>query len=146
MVQAKLSKKQSPTALHQLMFVLQHMSNELLLAETGAGLSAALIMSALDRSRPLTQRAVASTLRQTEANVSRQLQVMKKQGLVSIRQNRKDRRQKEVVLTSKGKRIHDKALNLLDKQQKDILKMIESAEARVFSQTVDNLLKGLQLN
>jgi len=146
MAQVRLSKKQSPTALHQLMFVLQHMSNELLLAETGAGLSAALIMSTLDRSRPLNQRAIAGRLRQTEANVSRQLQVMKKQGLVNVYQNRKDRRQKEVVLTSKGKRVHDKALNLLDKQQKDILKMIESAEARVFGQTVDNLLRGLQIS
>lgn len=128
------------------MFVLQHMSNELLLAETGAGLSAALIMSTLDSARPLTQRSIASALRQTEANVSRQLQVMKKQGLVSVRQNRKDKRQREVVLTTKGKRVHDKALNLLDKQQKEILKMIETAEARVFGQTVDNLLKSLQIN
>ena len=122
------------------------MSNELLLAETGTGLSATMIMSSLSTNRPLTQRMVATTLRQTEANVSRQLQVMKKQGLVNVRQNRKDKRQKEVVLTAKGKRVRDKGLNLLDKQQKDVLKMVEIGEARAFGKTVDNLVSGLALN
>ena len=140
------NRKQTPTSLHQLMFVLQHMSNELLLAETGVGLSAALIMSTLSKSIGSNQRVISAKLRQSEANVSRQLQVMKKQGLVSIKANRQDKRQKEVVLTPKGARIHDKALNLLDKQQKEILKLIASTEARVFGQTVDNLLRGLQIN
>lgn len=146
MATVKLSRKQSPASLHRLMFVLQHMSNEMLLNETGVGLSAALIMSTLSRSVPSSQRVIAASLRQSEANVSRQLQVMKKQGLVSIRQNRQDKRQREVVLTIKGANAHKKSLNLLDKQQKEILKLIEAAEARVFGQTVDNLLRGLQLD
>ena len=146
MATALLRKKQNPASLHRLMFVLQHMSNEMLLDYTGVGLSAALIMSTLSKSTPLSQRAIASSLRQSEANVSRQLQVMKKQGLVSVRQSRQDKRQREVVLTAKGATTHDKALQLLDKQQKDILQLIEVTEAKVFSQTVDNLLRGLQLN
>ena len=128
------------------MFVLQHMSNELLLAEAGVGLSQTLIMSGLSKTSPSNQRAVAAKLRQTEANVSRQLQVMKKAGLVTIRQARKDKRQKEVLLTSKGASSYAKACKLLGEQQKDILKLIASAEARVFGQTVDNLLTSLQLN
>ena len=142
----KLGRQKSPTSLHQLMFVLQQMSNELLLSETGVGLSSALIMSTLSRSVPSTQRAVASKLRQTEANVSRQLHVMKRQGLVSIKQNRNDRRQREVLLTDKGASHYKKAANLLDKQQKEILRLVEAAEAKVFGQTIDNLLKSLQLN
>lgn len=143
---ARLNRKQSPTSLHQLMFVLQHMSNELLLAEAGVGLSQTLIMSGLSRSVPSTQNAVAFKLKQTEANISRQLQVMKKEGLVSIKQARKDRRQKEVILTTKGANRYAKACNLLDKQQKEILKLIASTEAKVFGQTVDSLLKSLQIN
>jgi len=146
MAALNMSKKGSPTSLHQLMFVLQHMSNELLLDHVGVGLSSALIMSVLSHSRPQTQRSIAAGLRQTEANVSRQLQVMRRQGLVNIKQNRQDRRQKEVTLTPKGVRVHDKAMRLLDKQQKEILKLIASTEAKVFGQTVDSLLKGLQIN
>lgn len=146
MAKQKLSSKKDSASLHRLMFVLQHMSNELLQSETGAGLSAALIMSVLSPNVPSSQRVIAASLRQSEANVSRQLQVMKKHGLVSIRQNRNDKRQREVVLTAKGVKVSTNALNLLDKQQKEILKLIESTEARVFSQTVNNLLRGLQLN
>ena len=118
----------------------------MLLDYTGVGLSAALIMSTLNKTTPLSQRAIASCLRQSEANISRQLKVMKKQGLVSVRQSRQDKRQSEVVLTAKGAGVHDKAMQLLDKQQKDIMLLIETTEAKVFTQTVDNLLKGLQLS
>jgi len=141
-----LPKKQTPTALHQLMFVIQQMSNELLLAETGVGLSSVLIMSGLSQAVPSSQRAVAAKLRQTEANISRQLHVMKRQGLVTVRQNRKDKRQRDVLLTAKGARQYAKASSLLDKQQKDLLRLIATAEARAFGQTVDSLLKGLLIS
>lgn len=128
------------------MFVLQQMSNELLLAEAGVGLSQTLIMSGLSKTMPSNQRALAARLRQTEANISRQLHVMRRQGLVSIKQDRKDKRQKVVLLTTKGANRYTKACNLLDKQQKEILKLIAATEARVFGQTVDGLIKGLQIN
>src|SRR5438046_1382624 len=102
MAQFKLPKKNSPTSLHQLMFVLQQSANELLLSEAEIGLSQVRIISVLDRSTAWSQRAIASNLRQTEANISRQLQVMKKEGLVNITRSKKDRRQREVLLTSKG--------------------------------------------
>src|ERR1700687_4453114 len=105
---AKPSRDQSPTALHQLMFVLQQMSNELLLAEAGVSLSQTLIMSSLSKTVPYSQRVVAAKLRQTESNVSRQLQHMKKEGLVSIRHDRKDKRQKQVLLTAKGSNHYKK--------------------------------------
>src|SRR2546425_637728 len=110
-----LARKSSPTSLHQLMFVLQHSANEILETQAGIGLSQVRIMSALDKSVPHSQRVVASTLKQTEANVSRQLQSMKKQGLVTIKHSKKDKRQRAVLLTNKGLRTYDKACDLLMK-------------------------------
>jgi len=136
-------KKDSPTSLHQLMFVLQHLTNELLESEVKVGLSQVRIMSALHSTIAYSQRGIAIKLRQTEANVSRQLQSMKRQGLVSIKRNSKDRRQREVMLTNKGKRAYDKAQRLLNAQQKDLLKLLSRSEAEAFNRAVNNLLKSL---
>jgi DNA-binding MarR family transcriptional regulator len=54
-------------------------------------------------------------LHQTEANVSRQLQAMKKAGLVSIIRNKSDRRVREVTLTSKGTSTFKRAEAALDR-------------------------------
>ena len=125
------------------MFVLQHLTNELLESEVKVGLSQVRIMSALHSTIAYSQRGIAIKLRQTEANVSRQLQSMKRQGLVSIKRNSKDRRQREVMLTNKGKRAYDKAQRLLNAQQKDLLKLLSRSEAEAFNRAVNNLLKSL---
>lgn len=138
-----LSQKTSPTSLHQLMFVLQHSADELLDFHVGVGLSSVRIMSALDKSAPQSQRAIASQLKQTEANVSRQLKAMKKQGLVNVRLNKKDKRQREVVLTSKGSRSYDKACRLLNAQQKEFLKLLSANEHKAFEHAINNLLKAV---
>lgn len=98
-------------------------------AEAGVGLSAARIMSVLSANSPASQRLIAMELHQTEANVSRQLQSMKKQGLVSITRNKKDSRQRDVNLTAKGTRRYQEASKILKKQQKQFLKILNSAES-----------------
>jgi DNA-binding MarR family transcriptional regulator len=86
-------------------------------------------MSALDRSKPQSQRVIASELRQTEANVSRQLHNMKKQGLVNISRNKKDSRQRDVTLTAKGAKKYQDAEKLLKKQQRKFLNILNAGEA-----------------
>jgi DNA-binding MarR family transcriptional regulator len=68
-------------------------------------------------------------LRQTESNVSRQLQSMKKQGLVSITRNKKDSRQRDVTLTAKGAKKYQDAGKVLKKQQKQFLKILNAGES-----------------
>ena len=107
-----------------LMYQLQQKSNELLTKEAGVSLSQAHIMSGLDRSAVRSQRHVAGLLGQTEANISRQLQAMKKQGLVSIAKNKKDKRSRDVKLTHKGQARYQKALSLLKKEAKNHKKLL----------------------
>lgn len=102
-------------ALHRSVFILQQKADELLNREAGTGLSAVRIMGQLHSSVPRSQRTVATMLHQTEANVSRQLQVMKKAGLVRIDKNKNDRRVREVTLTAKGSKVYGRAEALLDK-------------------------------
>lgn len=133
-----MAKTNFPPLLH-LSYVLQQVSDEALERETGVGLSAARIMSVLDKSKPSSQREVASVLRQTEANVSRQLHNMKKAGLVSITRNKKDSRQRDVVLTAKGASHYQKAEKLLKKQQARFLKMLNAGEAKILEAAAKKL-------
>lgn len=123
-----MTKNKFPPLLH-LSYTLQHSAEEMLEAEAGIGLSAARIMSVLDRHSSASQRVVAMELRQTEANVSRQLQSMKKQGLVSIARNKKDSRQRDVTLTAKGAKKYQDASRILKKQQKQFLKILNAGES-----------------
>ena len=133
------SKKSGFPPLLHLAYNLQHLADEHLEREAGVGLSAARIMSVLDKSIASSQRVVATELKQTEANVSRQLQSMKKQGLVSITRNKKDSRQRDVILTSKGVRHYQQAEKLLKKQQSQVLKMLSAGETAAIEQAAQKL-------
>jgi DNA-binding MarR family transcriptional regulator len=133
------SKKSGFPPLLHLAYNLQQLADEHLEREAGVGLSAARIMSTLDKSVPASQRAVATELKQTEANVSRQLHNMKKQGLVNIARNKKDSRQRDVTLTAKGARHYQQAEKLLKKQQSQVLRMLTAGETAAIEQAAQKL-------
>jgi DNA-binding MarR family transcriptional regulator len=88
MMNSKLDAKYSPTPLHYLMFILQQQSDDLLQGEVGLSLSHVRIMGVLDYSVPCSQKSIATQLQQTEANVSRQLLTMVRQGFVKVSKNK----------------------------------------------------------
>ncbi|HLG91232.1 MAG TPA: MarR family transcriptional regulator [Candidatus Saccharimonadales bacterium] len=135
-------KSNFPPLLH-LSYILQQSSDELLLDKAGVGLSQARIMSVLHQSAPISQRSAAVSLAQTEANVSRQLRQMKKQGLVKISKDKKDGRQREVTLTRKGHNSYKKAEKLLKKQQSQFMRLLASSEVKAFERATHNLSKSL---
>lgn len=132
------AKNQFPPLLH-LTFILQQVSDEILLKEVGVGLSQARIMSVLHSAVPYSQSTVARRLSQTEANVSRQLRDMKRQGLVSITKNKKDGRQRDVTLTSKGSSKYQAAEKHLKNQQSRLLKLLSGNELKAFESAARNL-------
>jgi DNA-binding MarR family transcriptional regulator len=133
------SKRNNFPPLLHLSYVLQQSADEILEQEAGVGLSAARIMSCLSKSTAKSQRLVAVELRQTEANVSRQLHNMKKQGLVSITKNKKDSRQRDVVLTAKGAKKYLDAEKLLKRQQARFLKILNAGEADILELAAQKL-------
>jgi DNA-binding MarR family transcriptional regulator len=139
----KKSTDYSPTPLHYLMFILQQLSDELLGQEVGVSLSHVRIMGALDVSLPYSQRVVATNLRQTEANISRQMRVMADQGLVKIAPNKKDRRQRDVTLTTKGARKYAQAEKLLKKQEAQFLKAVNSHNQGSLENSLERLASSV---
>lgn len=139
------SKKSTFPPLLHLSYTLQQSAEDNLMQEVGVGLSATRIMSALSATSAKSQRQIAVELRQTEANVSRQLQSMKKQGLVSISKNKKDNRQREVLLTSKGANKYQESLKLLKKQQKSFLRYLSASELSAFEVAAKGSHKSINI-
>jgi DNA-binding MarR family transcriptional regulator len=131
-------KSNFPPLLH-LSFVLQQSADEILEQGAGVGLSATRIMSTLGKSTAKSQRVIAAELRQTEANVSRQLHNLKKQGLVSITKNKQDSRQRDVLLTAKGAKKYQEAEKLLQRQQTKFLKILNAGEADILELAAQKL-------
>lgn len=144
MAAGELDPINSTTPLHQLAFILQQLADELLMAKVGVGLSQARIMGVLQKPAPKSQRLIAMQLGQTEANISRQLKAMKKGGLVSINKNKKDGRQRDVSLTTKGLHKKEKADELLVEQQAELLKLlVGNSEVKEFLRVSERLLIAL---
>jgi len=144
MVNSKPSAKSGFPPLLYLTYDLQHLADRALVPD-GVGLSQARIMSGLNMSSARSQRHLAAELHQTESNISRQLQVMKKHGLVSVRRNKKDHRVREVKLTSKGARVYKQAVKALAGQQKSLLKLLDQKDIKAFERASGHLLVSLNV-
>jgi DNA-binding MarR family transcriptional regulator len=143
MIAAKKGPYNPLTSLHRLEFILQHQSDLILRDSIGVGFGQVQIMQALHRSVPLSQRALAQKLHQTEANVSRQLRLLKRKGLAAIAKNKKDKRLREISLTNKGNKTYTKAEKILVGQHKELLKLLNKKEVQDFDRVVSHLLKNL---
>lgn len=133
---------QFPSLLH-LTYDLQQLSDKNLLVKVGIGLGQARILSGLNGSVPQSQKELALNLHQTEANISRQLQILKKQKLVTIAKNKKDSRQRDVKLTPKGAQKYKTAVKLLQTQQAGLAKLIGARELKAFEKSTQNMVAGL---
>lgn len=126
-------------SLHRLEFILQHQSDKFLNDAIGIGFSQVRIMDEISVSHPRSQHEIALRLYQTEANISRQLKDLKSRGLVKIQPNKKDKRQKDVYLSSMGNKKYDQAQKLLASQHKQLLTTLGSNELRTFEQMLSHL-------
>ncbi len=142
---ADSTPKSSPTSLHQLTFILQQRYDDHLISRVGVGFAQTRIMEVLDDRIPRSQRYIALALGQTEANVSRQLGLMKRQGLVSVTKNAKDRRQRDVMLTKDGAAKLKKAQKILEEQQNELFELLSAKEIAAFNRATENLLKALHV-
>jgi DNA-binding MarR family transcriptional regulator len=139
----KQDHQYSPTPLHYLMFILQQKSDELLQGEIGISLSHVRILGVLDYSVPCSQKSIATKLKQTEANVSRQLLAMVRQGFVKVSKNKDDSRQRDVTLTAKGQRRFEGAEKALKSQLSSIYRSLNKDEKRIFDDSIQKIINSI---
>jgi DNA-binding MarR family transcriptional regulator len=121
---SKLPKNSKAASLLNSVFKTQQYAENLLQDNVRLGLSSYRILSVVDDHTASNQRHIATLLGQTEANVSRQLRHMADHGLVKIAPDKKDRRQRNITKTAKGKRKFADAEKILKKHEKSLLGLI----------------------
>ena len=127
-------------------FTLQHIaaqltkqSDQVLQEQLGIGASQFRILHSL-RTEPRTaQRDIAVNLGQTEASISRQVQLMIVDGLLQSARSPKDRREHITVLTPKGDRLHEAATAALAKYLHPMFAALSEKQLAYASQVFNDL-------
>lgn len=99
---------------HHVSFVLARQSDQVLQEQLGIGFSQFKILLMLDKGIGLQQRDIAVKLGQTEASISRQVKLLQEAHLIVSQVVPQNRRQRTTSLTPKGKRLIDKAMEILN--------------------------------
>lgn len=100
--------------LQHLSFVLARQSDQVLQEQLGIGFSQFKILMALQWNPNVQQRQIAERLGQTEASISRQIKLLHQDGLLSTIISPQNRRQHITRPTTKGERLTDKAMEILN--------------------------------
>lgn len=101
--------------LQHVAFSLSRQSDQVLQESLGIGFSQFKILMVLQWNPSVQQRHIAENLGQTESSISRQIKLMHEQGLLQTTVNPHNRREHITTLTSKGTRLADEAMNVLNR-------------------------------
>lgn len=99
--------------LHHLAAVMGKQSDQILQEQLGIGLSQYKILMVLEWNPRVQQRAVADSLGQTEASVSRQIKLLKTKGLLVSKTDSSNRRKHISAPTPLGMQVTEAATNIL---------------------------------
>lgn len=126
-------------ALHQLVFILDRQSDEALRGSLQIGYSQFKILMAAKHRSGLKQSDIASFLGQTEASVSRQIKIMKAEGLISVRIDPDNRRSRSIVLTDKGTALSRQCVELLEHTHAATFGSLSFAEQKIMQELIERL-------
>jgi len=125
--------------LHQLMFIIDQQSNEALRRELGLGFSQYKILMAARHSVGLRQNDIARHLGQTEASVSRQIKLMKADGLLSVQVDPENRRARSIVLTDKGAVLSKRCVEVLESAHATVFGSLSFSEQKLMRELLERL-------
>lgn len=126
-------------ALHQLAFILDRQSDEALRESLGVGYSQFKILMAAKHRSGLKQSDIAHFLGQTEASVSRQIKLMKSEGLLLVRTDPENRRSRSIVLTDKGTELGRQCVELLEQTHAATFGSLSFSEQKMMHGLIDRL-------
>jgi DNA-binding MarR family transcriptional regulator len=99
--------------LHHLAAVMGKQSDQVLQEQLGIGLSQYKILMVLEWNPRIQQKAIADSLGQTEASISRQIKLLKAKGLLTSKIDSANKRKKITLPTPLGMKITEAAANSL---------------------------------
>lgn len=103
-------------------------------------LSQFLILMAVNQNPNITQVQVAGFLEQTQAAVSRQIDVLKNKKLIEITKNENNKRENLLFPTLHGRKVFTKANDVLHETFDDLYKIMNDREKNQLEKSLDKLL------
>ena len=103
-------------------------------------LSQFLILMAVNQNPNIAQIQVADFLEQTQAAVSRQIDVLKNKKLIETTKNEDNRRENLLSPTSIGRKIFTQSSDVLQKTFDDLYKVMNDREKNQLEKSLDKLL------
>ena len=98
----------------------------------------------LDQSPPPTLLELAESLLIDKSNASRLVKKLEQSGLVKAKQDAKDRRQKRLTLSSKGKRVLNHVLSLAHQQTLSALEFLDESQQQQIIEGMRTYSKALK--
>jgi DNA-binding MarR family transcriptional regulator len=122
-------------------YLLQHtatmlirQSDQVLQERLGIGMSQLRLLMMLQHEPNVQQRKLAECLGQTEASVSRQIKLLREKSYLTVRVNPKSRREHVTVLTPRGVKMTEAALDILTKYHTPMLEPYSRKQVEQFTE------------
>lgn len=126
--------------LHQLMFMIDHQSDEALRRELGIGFSQFKILMAAKHRSGLKQNDIAAYLGQTEASISRQIKLMKSDGLLIVQTDPENRRARSIILSQKGTELGRRCVEILQATHAAVFGSLSFSEQKLMQELLERLI------
>ncbi len=107
---------------------LSRQSDQILQERLGIGMSQFRLLMILRYEPNIQQRKLAECLGQTEASISRQIKLLVEKGLLIIRINPKSRREHITVLTARGVKMTEAALEILNQYHEPMCNLLNEKQ------------------
>jgi MarR family transcriptional regulator, temperature-dependent positive regulator of motility len=130
-------------SVYRISFYLQHKSDEILQTKLGIGFSQFKLMMALEKHPAVEQLTLAKFLGQTEASISRQIQLMRHSQLITVEKDSKDHRRRVVRLTGQGKVLLEEATRALNDVHQQSFSSLSAVEKAEFSSVIEKLTAAI---
>lgn len=122
--------------LQHLAFTMSRQNDQVLQDRLGIGFSQFKILMVLERNPYIQQRAIADSLGQTEASISRQIKLMLKDGLLRSIISPENRRRHITTPTAKGSRAAEAAMDILNSFHKPVFERLSGPQREQLLQTL----------
>jgi DNA-binding MarR family transcriptional regulator len=114
--------------LHHVTTVLARQSDQILQEQLGIGFSQFKILLILEEANGLPQKQIAVKLGQTEASISRQIKLLQDSGMLASQVNPNNRREHITALTTKGVKVTEKAMEILNNYHSPIFNRLSERQ------------------
>lgn len=131
--------------LHKIGAMMERSSDLILESEFGIGYSQFKILFTLEHHPAIHQKEIAHFLGQTEASISRQIKLLRADGLITVAKAREDKKKHVITASTKGKRIASEAFVLLNARYQPILADLTATEQQKLASSLSSVHDRLEI-